>query len=263
MITVATYNILHDYYADLILENIALLIEKGVDVICLQEAESKLEKPLQHFLKNRESNAWNARYEHAGLGGNVALVWNSDRLQLQSLERILLPQLAKYLLIERITGHDAPMHRAALAGTFVAEGKVFRVTSVHLAWEGGTRHRLAQLSYLKNDLARHPSRCDIIGGDFNTVVPSFFRRTQQRKVEAVMGAAWTDVLPNLRWSFDLAYTAPQDGWDTLVKILHPLGVRMRARLDYFFARNVRVASAEMLDLPGSDHRPLIGVFEIS
>ena len=42
-IKIATYNILHGYHKDQILENIETLIGKGADVICIQEAEIPLE----------------------------------------------------------------------------------------------------------------------------------------------------------------------------------------------------------------------------
>jgi endonuclease/exonuclease/phosphatase family metal-dependent hydrolase len=42
-IKIATYNILHGYNKEKVLENIRALVSKGADVICIQEAEIPLE----------------------------------------------------------------------------------------------------------------------------------------------------------------------------------------------------------------------------
>lgn len=260
-LALATYNILHGYHRKLILEDIKLLIEKGVDVLCLQEAEVSFEKPLNEVLRAIGLHMWEVRYAHSGAGGDLALAWNTSRIVLQNMEAVLLP-IVTPVFLQRIKGHTTPYRREALIGRFLVDRKVIRITNVHLAWEGGIRHRLEQLIFLKKKLPETSADADIVGGDFNTFAPSFLRRLQQKKVEAVLGEKYVNVFPDLHWSFDIKYTAPEDKWETLAKICRLLGIKVRSRLDYIFTRNMKIVSAEMLDLLGSDHRPLIAKLEL-
>lgn len=262
MLTVATYNVLHGYYAGLILKNIEFLIGKGADVLCLQETDLPFEKPLHGLLKTPALEGWRAHCVHAGEGAALSMLWNSLRLDLRDLETIVLPRLRGRSLSQRIRGHEAVLQRAAVTGRFMTEEGLVRVTNVHLAWEGGVRHRMAQLAHLARALEAHPAERDVLGGDFNTIAPSLLRKSRQKKVEAVLGPSWTNALPDLSWSYDISYTAPQDGQATFAKLCRPLGIKARSRLDYLFARNLGVAHAEMFDLPGSDHRPLVGRFSV-
>lgn len=257
MITVATYNILHGYYAQTILEDLKLMIDRGVDVFCLQEADLPFEQPLHTLLVGDHFKNWQVDYAHAGVGVNLALLWNTSRLRVEKFHTTIFPPLPKPDLLQWLKGVKETLHRGALSGYFLVDGKTVRITSVHLAWEGGIKHRLAQLAQLKAELAAESVDFDIIGGDFNTMAPSSLRRFQQKKVEAALGQEYVDVLPHLHWSEDQSFIAPQDHWERTVKVLKFFHLKWRARLDYLFARNLKVVSAEMLDLPGSDHRPLI------
>jgi endonuclease/exonuclease/phosphatase (EEP) superfamily protein YafD len=75
-----------------------------------------------------------------------------------------------------------------------------------------------------------------------------------------LGAEYLNVLPSLPWTYDNSYFAPQDGLEKLTKLCRWAGLKFRSRLDYFFARNLKFISGEMLNLPGSDHRPLLAEF---
>jgi endonuclease/exonuclease/phosphatase family metal-dependent hydrolase len=260
-LTVATYNILHGYYRNLILRDVRFLIEKGADVLCLQETEVSFEDTLNEVFQTDELSAWKIEYAHCGIGGNIALAWNASRLTLKNLEIIPLPTI-RPKLDQRLRGFNIVLQRGALAGTFLVAGTEVRITSAHLAWEGGVKHRIKQLAFLRHKLEQKSVNADIIGGDFNTFAPSIFYRIQEKKVEETLGEQYVDVLPDLPWSYDLAFTAPQDGWQTLIKIFRLFGIKMHARLDYLFARNIKVSSAKMINLPGSDHKPLIASFEL-
>jgi endonuclease/exonuclease/phosphatase family metal-dependent hydrolase len=262
MITVATYNILHGHYSDLILNNIANLISEGVGVICLQEADPPFKRLLEDFLKRPEYKNWQARYAHQGPVSNLAILWDSSALKPEKFHDILLPNLGRADLVQRLKRHTEVFQRGALVGNFSVGEKAVRITSAHLGWEGGVRHRLNQLAFLKNYLDAHPADADVVAGDFNTWAPAMFRRRQGKKVQKVLGQAYTNALPKLKWSCDLSYSVPQDGWGPVIKICRPLGIKLKSRLDYLFARNLKVVSAEMLDLPGSDHRPLMAKLEM-
>lgn len=261
MITVATYNILHGHHSQLILESIKFLLDQGVDTLCIQEADPPFPEVFDEFLHASNMKDWKVRYVHVDRGGNLATAWNSSKLDLKEFEVIPLPVLPKPSNLQRLKGHNIIMQRVGAAAGFLVEGKLVRITNVHLAWEGGVRHRLEQLRHLRDVLAKHPVEADVLGGDFNTVAPARLRRLQQKRVEAILGPEWTNALASLAWSWDTAYTAPQDKGKFVANIARPLGLKLRARLDYLFSRNLKVMSADMFDLPGSDHRPLVGTFD--
>lgn len=261
-ITCATYNILHGYHRELVLNNIRFLIAEGADVICLQEAEVRFRGALRKLLGGKDFAGWQMRSGHSGFGGNVAILWNSDRLELARtrlirLPKPLIPSTLQRLRVRRLKKFDT--NRIALVGTFEAAGQSVQIASAHIAWEGGSRHRMRQLQYLREALEEEAADIRIVAGDFNTLAPQALRHVHERRVERVLGAHYVNALPKLAWSYDTSHADPSDGLGFLPK-LHRAGVRFRARLDYIFATNVVVVSSAMHDLPGSDHRPLIAAF---
>ena len=235
MITVATYNILHDYYYDLISKNINFLISQGADVICLQEADPQFAGVPNNPFLNPALADWKIQYFHSGIACNLAIAWNTKRVSLESVQTILLPVLSQPSVLQRMKHLKEPLQRGALSALFKIHGKTVRITNTHLAWEGGLRHRLRQLVYLRDTLDKSPAESECLAGDFNTSIPSLFRKYEQTKVENVLGKNWTDELPNLVWSDDDSFTAPQDGWDSVIKILRFFHIKFRMRLDYIFA----------------------------
>lgn len=263
-LTCATYNILHGYHREMILKNIRFLIDEGADVICLQEAEVRFKGALRKFLGQKDLVGWEMHSGHGGFGGNVAILWKNDRLKLSSIKLIRLPKLLspstlEHLKIRRLRKFNTD--RVALVGLFEREGQTFQITSAHIAWEGGNRHRVRQIEHLRETLEKERADVRIIAGDFNTLAPRALRHIHERRVEQALGAHYVNALPKLSWSYDISHADPADGLGFLPK-LHRAGVRFRARLDYIFGTNVAVASSMMHDLPGSDHRPLIAVFNI-
>jgi len=249
MLTLATYNILHGYHSEEILENIKLIMEKGADIICLQEIDPPFKESLSDFLKSSYSS-WSLHSVHLGSASNLAFLWNSFRIKPQDMEAVKLP-----------LAPGSFRQRAALIGNFLADSKAIRVANVHLSWEGGMPHRFLQLNYLAEHLALRPAEHDIICGDFNTFMPSFFRNIQKRKIRKILGEQWADVLPDAVWTCDISHSYPEDTFHCIARPLSILGFKLRSCLDYIFARNMKVSSAEILDLPGSDHRPLLASFE--
>lgn len=256
MLKFATYNVLHAYHRDKIVANIKLLVEKEADILCIQEAEL----PIENIL----SPNWQVEYFFTTERGcRLAVAWNKSKLNLIDTKKILLPALTKPDLMQKLTGYKTEkIQRGAFIANFSSRGKVVKIINAHLAWEGGTSNRLNQLRHLLTQLGDNNSSYEILAGDFNTFVPALFRRTQESKIEKVLGTSWTNVLPDLAWSCDISYTDPQDGFETFSKICKTFGIKLQSRLDYIFARNLKIISSEMLDLPGSDHRPLIATFEI-
>ncbi|MEK6888550.1 MAG: endonuclease/exonuclease/phosphatase family protein [Nanoarchaeota archaeon] len=243
MINLATYNILHGHYKENIIENIGRLIDRGADTICLQEADLPFEKHLNELLASLPN--WDIRYSHTGKAGNLATLWNTSKLKFRNLELILLPK-----------AEGKEYQRATQVTLFNYNGKSLRVSNAHLAWEGGLSHRFKQLTYLKEFLEQNPSDYEVICGDFNTFAPAFLRNIQKNKLVKVLGKDWTNVFPNLAWSCDVSHSYPKDRFHSISTTLKRMGIRLRSCLDYVFVKNLEVVGGEMLDLPGSDHRPL-------
>ena len=257
--TCATYNILHGYHRDLILNNIRFLMERSADVICLQEAEVGFEEPLKKLIA---LDGWEMRSVHAGFGGNVATLWNARKLQLASAEVLPLPDLKTPLSLRRLNGMSGKIKRVALIATFDLEGHALQITNVHLDWEGGARHRMRQLKHLRQMLDDSRADFRIITGDFNTVAPRPLRRYHERRVERALGEEFRNAFPRLPWTYDLSWVDPSDGMQ-FIATLARAGLKWRQRFDYMFAKDMTVLEGQMHDLPGSDHRPLIATFGLS
>ncbi len=244
MITLATYNILHGHFKDQILANIKNLFEKGADIICLQEADMPFETPLNQFLLKYPN--WSVMYIHNGKGCNLATLWNTAKLTLKSSETLFLPKPS-----------EECFQRGALISTFMLEGVTVRVSNVHLSWEGGLSHRFTQLQFLKEHLSKSYSDSEVICGDFNTFAPAVFRNYQKNKAGKILGSEWKNALPELVWSCDVSHSYERDNFHLISVTLKSLGCKLRSCLDYIFTKNLSVINGQMLDLPGSDHRPLI------
>jgi endonuclease/exonuclease/phosphatase family metal-dependent hydrolase len=258
-ITCATYNILRGRYAELIVRNIGLLMESGADIICLQEAEGEFGERLDLYLAEEGLRHWAVEYAHAGHGGDIAILWNTKRLSLTKARAIFLPSLGKPSRLQKLHGHREVYQRLALVAEFLCGDVAVTVLNTHLAWEGGVAHRFRQVRALRPALPQ--SGPTIVCGDFNTIGPRVVNALQGARARQLLGPGFSNAHPRLRWSFDINWTDPA-GWRG-TPYLRRMGVRLRSRLDYIFARGVRPVAADMYDLPGSDHRPLIATFELA
>ncbi len=260
-VTCATYNILRGHHRDLILENIRFLINQGVDVLCLQEAETSFEHSLRKLLSHEDFGGWNMHHAHVGLGGNVAILWNTKKLRLTSTRVVRLHKLRIPSQLPALRELTDKIERAALIGSFEWEKKILQVTSAHLAWEGGAKHRMRQVQHLRETLEEEEADFRILAGDFNTIGFRASRHSREQKLEQTLGKKYVNALPKLHWNFDIAYRDPRDKLKILASLYY-LGIRFRNRLDYIFATSLNVTSATMHDLPGSDHRPLVATFSM-
>jgi endonuclease/exonuclease/phosphatase family metal-dependent hydrolase len=257
--TCATYNILHGYHEDMILRNIGFLMGKSADIICLQEAEVTFEGSLRDFLKKETEGAWEFLSVHAGYGGNIAILWNTKRFTLRDSTVIALPKLRIHRSIPRLHKIAEKTNRVALVAEFDLDGQSVQITNTHLAWEGGSRHRMRQLRHLRDAVTKRPADFRVVTGDFNTVSTRPLRRMQERRVEKTLGSDFRNAFPRLRWTYDISFTDPKNG-PQFVATLAKAGLKWRQRFDYMFAKDMTVITGEMHDLPGSDHRPLIATF---
>ncbi|MEK7133979.1 MAG: endonuclease/exonuclease/phosphatase family protein [Patescibacteria group bacterium] len=258
-ITCATYNILHGYHSDMILKNLRFLIDGGADIVCLQEAEPQFAGAIDTLLIEKNLSHWRVHHAHVGFGGNLAILWNTDRLDLVDTKIVRFHKLRVPSRLQRIRGFTDSIERAALIGTFMCGEKTIQVANAHIAWEGGMKHRMRQIQHLRETIEEDAADARIVAGDFNTVGLHALRHARERKVEQTLGKKYVNALPKLRWSFDIAYSDPRDKLRILASLYY-LGVKFRNRLDYIFAAHLDVISATMHDLPGSDHRPLVATF---
>jgi endonuclease/exonuclease/phosphatase family metal-dependent hydrolase len=257
-IKVATYNILHGTYPDLIIKNIEFLVCKGADVICLQEAEPEIYDRINNLTKMHGLEV--ISYHHS-IGCSLITIYNPTVLTLQSSEHFLLPALSHPSWQQKLTNFASEIiQRGVLFTSFVHDGKVVRVINTHLAWEGGPKHRISQLEFIKEYLNKQSTDCDILVGDFNTftLTPT---RTEEIKIENTL-PDWTNVSKDISWTCDTQYTSPRDGLTKYAKIGKLFGVKFSCKLDHIFTKNIKIVSKEMFDLPGSDHRPLLAELEI-
>jgi endonuclease/exonuclease/phosphatase family metal-dependent hydrolase len=244
MLSLATYNILHGYHEEQILKNLSVLISKGAEIICLQEVDIPFEKPLNNFLNNFPE--WHVRYFHEGSGCNLALLWNTSKMALNDIRNVFLPK-----------PDDSCCQRGAQVASFDWGNEVVRISNVHLSWEGGMSHRFRQLKYLKNQLETSEIQNEIICGDFNTFAPALLRNIQKRKIAETLGNQWKDVLPNMIWTCDVSHSYPPDKFHWISITLKRFGFRLRSCLDYILIKNLVAKEGRMIDVPGSDHRPLL------
>ncbi len=255
-IKIATYNILHGYHKDQILENIETLIGKGADVICIQEAEIPLEGGVPPN--------WQVEYFHGELRGcHLALIWNTQKLDFIKAIKILLPISDKKSFLWRFTSvYNEKTQRGIFSASFNIGGRILRINNVHLSCEANTNHRIKQLEYASSILSKDKVDYEIFAGDFNTSAPLMFKRYQERRLEECFGKDYTNIFPNLKYTCNIvADYAPKDGIAGFKKFLKFLGIPIKSRLDYMFVRNLKAVSAEMFEWSGSDHRPLLAEFE--
>lgn len=250
MFTVASYNILHGYRHKQILDNLELLVEKGADIICLQEADKTFVPFLKQWLKQPSRRKWQFADIHLSLGCNLATLWNTESFS----------KLGEYI-VELPRPGQSDRQRGALAIEFSTKDKTIRVTNTHLSWEGGTKHKFQQLRHLEHCLEKYPVENEIICGDFNTFRPATLRSRQKRLVETTLGSGWANALPDLVWTCDISDSYPGDLFHWISASLRFLGFQLRTCLDYIMIKTLKVFSGEMLDLPGSDHRPIMCVIE--
>ncbi len=114
-LTLATYNILHGYHKEKILENIKTLIDKGTDIICIQEAEIKFEDYLPA--------TWGIDYYFTPERGcRLAIAWDKSKLNIKNTNKFLLPALEKPSLLQKLTAYKAEtIQRGAFVSNFLYE----------------------------------------------------------------------------------------------------------------------------------------------
>ena len=264
---IATWNILHGTFREDILEGLYFLITKaGTGVICLQEAETRHAGNILAFLEEKGLAFWKLEaLEAKPTGAELIVLYDSTCLRIVGPPQLwLMPVLAKKPLLQRMFGRKGVpyIQRAAMATNFLLGGKPIRITTAHLAFEGGVAHCKHQLNTLAKIFRGSSVEREVLCGDFNTT--SFLPGENWRKqkvVEQALGPDFVNANPKLPWSFSLATIDPNEPMAFLRHVPPWIRKRLRSRTDYVFGKGMRVAGGEAFDLAGSDHRAVIGTFE--
>lgn len=240
---IATYNIHHGLKLKKITENINKLSKDGVVVFCLQEMRESI-KEISVLNACLEALGDNWEYETFlepdSFNFGLCLIWKSNILKSKKIDKIILPEIPKSNIRVMVKKIKKTIQRGVLVGTFEVDGKLLRISNVHLDCHGQFAQRARQLtsliSYLKSD---DSVDCEIICGDFNTIGAEALSKKQEKKILAILGEGFINAYPRPTPTFHLLQ-----------------------RLDYVFVKNMKVNKAEVLKLKGSDHFPLIASLEI-
>lgn len=270
-LSVATYNIEYSRRPQLLIKTIVQMIQNGVNVFCFQEI---LRLPENEFivdvlLKELGKN-WKLEY-FVGDEGNyqdvgVGILWNESILKLQKIEKINLPKMKKYFLLDRLVLRsvgfiDTPLQNRAIVGTFTLNGHSLRIISLRLDTAGGTKNRIKQVQYLLDFIKDRPKvEYEIICGDFNTIDP--FKTGEEAKTMRSLFDiySFTDATKDIIWSADIYNSDFGEKPGLVKKVIKYLNVHVRRKLDYIWSKNLQVINSQKIDSKASDHHPIITNF---
>lgn len=262
-----SYNIQNGIHQDSILRNLGKMADENVDIFCLQEVRATQSGFIGDRLATEFGNEWEGQHflgtDNPRIDLGLSIFWKSKRLQLIELEKVNLPKLEKLSFIEKqVTSIPKPPQRGAIITTFDVSDSPLRITNLHLDWQGGIPHRMAQLRYLVSHLKQKPDVAhEIICGDFNSTGGQDSAKKQQNEMQRILGHDFNEVFPDLNWTSDGVSIDPQRGFSKVQGFLVNLGIRFYQRLDYVFVKGITVTDTKMEKISGSDHFPLVVDFE--
>ncbi len=259
MIRLCSYNIQNGLQAREIIKNIQKVVSLHTDVICLQEVR---QLPNREFIGNQIQHALSSTWKTTFfLGENplhdagLCILWNSQKYNLIETTKVNLPRLASMSLVEKILlKAKSPPQRGALVGTFAHKGTQFRVTNLHLDWQGGIIQRLKQLTFVKKYLRENSSvKYEIVCGDFNTVGTAKYYKERIIELQNILGADFKESFPTLDATWEFKNSTPYYGAKFLHQLLLNLKVNYRQRLDYIWYKGFKLGESKVFRLFGSDH----------
>lgn len=225
---------------------------RNVDLIALQETSANAHGDDATAIAGTLGGAYTSYqyiYNHLKTRPQAnGLVWNTARLQFDSVEHHILPNhtqvhvsRAERALLNRVKRQA----RVNLVGQGLFENYSVRVCSAHLD-VFGYRFKRQQFRAVLDDLgSRPPADLSILAGDFNTIriggKPTW---AQLKRDAAELGLrAISDDIP----------------WTQAVRAL-----RLRQKLDEIFVASSRPIRSKVwtLDVEGSDHLPIFAEISI-
>lgn len=233
----ATYNIYHGFHKAEVADSVFALANHGVELFCLQEvcADSIADLLLERLGPDWRKETFNRKGSYS-LG--LCILWKAEVLRLVHIQHYLLPKLPRFTLFEWIFERKImpfikrPLQRGALVATFEIGQKRLRVTDLHLDWHGHIEQRARQLTFIAQHL-KTPVDYEIVCGDFNTVGLAPFSGPQEHRMREILGPGFVNALPGTEHTTNIY-----------------------EHLDYVFTKGVKVKTAEVMHLAGSDHFPL-------
>jgi endonuclease/exonuclease/phosphatase family metal-dependent hydrolase len=239
MLRIATWNVAFARRLPVILDSVRAL--PAVDLISMQELSIHDSRDDAATIAARLGTSWQAAQVTAqivaGRPQANGILWNADRIELQSVEAIELPTPSG-----RVMRNLPRQRRRAIVADMRLAGLRLRVYVVHLDVFGIT-HKHAQLARILDDASRRAAvDLALIAGDMNTYgIAGRPRWTELRRLAEA--ASFEEVTTGIGWTH------------------RALGVRQK--LDAVFAAPRGLAHrAWRLPLPGSDHLPVLVELEL-
>jgi len=228
------------------------------DVACLQEIDTN-EYNLQQIEKGgyRLADYSNGFIKFGKVYG-VATFFSPQTISFSSSKSINLPkgylEIISYVLrIFRTKKKDRTVLRTRFS--FTKQEKKLIIYNIHLSAHGTNGIRLKQLKKTLDDISHENGHPTILVGDFNYPYG-------RRKLEELMHEnGFLEATNNINFTSDgklLHYSFVEK---ILAKILQSIFGKNH-KLDYMFYKNCTPVSTVKIDVPYSDHFPIITKFEI-
>lgn len=269
-IKVATYNILFSLSPEKIVGNISLMKKKGIIVFCLQEVVRVPEKTfIGDLILKKLGPEWKMIIhigdETGNFGLGTAIIWNNTALKLKKSEKINLPKIKKiafheWLFSKIIGGKGVPFERRSIIASFVFGGKKIMVANLHLDNVGGAKHRNKQLLFLLSKMSNTGHENQILCGDFNTF--DLLKTGREKKMLTSSLNPFKDVSDNIDWTADIHNTDTGKTPPLIKALIKYSNFHIRRKLDYVWAKNLKVIDCRKLNLEGSDHLPVVATLSI-
>jgi endonuclease/exonuclease/phosphatase family metal-dependent hydrolase len=225
----------------------------GIDMLALQEAS------IHDGVEDGRviAQALGGQYEYYQMtaqrvNGRVqanALIWNADRVQVDSMGSVKLPQRHEVKLshAERLFLHAIPLQQRI---SIVVEGRVaeklLRIYVAHLDVMGYELKR-RQFHYVLEDAHKRPAAdLSVIAGDLNTFRLFRARPSWQQLEDAANAVGFRDITTEIRWTRSVASGRLKQKLDAIF-IRQPLSVPYRSW---------------SLEIPGSDHIPVFAELQL-
>lgn len=272
---VVSYNTEFSRQVQSLLANLISMRDAGVDVFCLQEVcRYKDKRFFIDLLLEKFGKDWKAEFNLSNeseylLNHGVAIVWNNEKLKLQNIEKVFLPKDNSLppleLFISLIGGFsNRPVPRKALIATFQLGNEKVRITSIHLDFTGGLKKRMRQMKYFLNHLqSKEDTKSEIVCGDLNTFDTFNTGREHEEMLRLFKKYSFVDASSKVKWSIDLMNAGFGKGVLSAKRILSTINLHIYKKLDYIWSKNLKVLHSKRIDVPGSDHFPVMAEFEIN
>lgn len=263
---IATYNLHLCQEPDALLYSVLKSAkEELVDVFCFQEAVRNTDGSLfTDTLAEKLGEDWKI-VSHVGEEpswysiGNVT-IWNSKRLMHKRSTNIVLPanggSTKKEAIFSKLIAGDVyEFKRRSIISEFIEGETSLQIANIHLDNIGGSIHRNKQLNFMLKHL-NSKITYSIVCGDFNTFD---LKQTGNEVVEMkkILGDEYIDISQDSGWTGDLYRVNFQKANPLFAFIIKNFRIHLKRKLDYIFVKGGQRLSLKKLDLPGSDHLPLI------